>query len=734
MVVQHNLASMNANRMLGITTGQQAKSSEKLSSGYQINRAADDAAGLSISEKMRKQIKGLDRASTNAEDGISAVQTAEGALAEVHSMLQRMNELAVQAANGTNSAEDRNAIQAEVEELTTEINRVAESTKFNETYLLKGSNSTKTVHINAKDAGLNGTLVQGATDTSTFTMELNVGEKVSIGGADYRLYKTGENDIETVQAKIWDAENGIKDEAKEGVVLDGSTYRYVTDLRGNGTNVPGFVDSNGNAYTGDQLAALVGDGSTVTIKGETTHVVDKDADDAKTINQAITLVENALTDASSIGGTVPATVSVQDEAETPDFTEIEAAIQGVMDDVIDGLNTTTLGQVEQTFTIGTKEFTVQAQVVDDGGNKVDPDSIKWLDAEGNEVDVKVAVTKDLKIGDTIEIGGETFEVSAAGGEIVTPPANNPTPNLEAIKNAIDTAMESSVRDFEAKPLTPNRTNVNNALVTAFGEEGWSASGTSASKTVTIKIGDGAVDTYTGTGTAVDSVYTPHSGTWTKDGNPVNDVIDTINGIKNGLNIDDTVTINGVPITVNANETEIKEELVVGNNTYTYKAAVTNNVIGTAKWYDGEGNEVDAEFIKNEATRGLGIGDSIEIGTGNFVEVQANPANAAAGGGDPVAEELKGSGTYTFDIKKATVDVQKELTFSLHVGADTDMTNKINVNIAPMDAAGLGIQGLNVADATGISATYAIDSIADAIAKVSEQRSALGPAGSAGGSG
>lgn len=138
MVVQHNLTAMNANRMLGITTGQQAKSSEKLSSGYRINRAADDAAGLTISEKMRKQIKGLDQASTNAQDGVSAVQTAEGALTEVHAMLQRMNELAVQSANGTNAQSDRDAIQAEIDQLATEIDRVAETTKFNETYLLKG--------------------------------------------------------------------------------------------------------------------------------------------------------------------------------------------------------------------------------------------------------------------------------------------------------------------------------------------------------------------------------------------------------------------------------------------------------------------------------------------------------------------------------------------------------------------------------------------------------------------
>ncbi len=138
MVVQHNLKAMNANRMLNINSKASAHSTEKLSSGYRVNRAADDAAGLAISEKMRKQIRGLDQASSNAEDGISCVQTAEGALAEVQDMLQRMNELCVQAANGTNSMTDRQYIQDELNQLVTEIDRISETTKFNETYLLKG--------------------------------------------------------------------------------------------------------------------------------------------------------------------------------------------------------------------------------------------------------------------------------------------------------------------------------------------------------------------------------------------------------------------------------------------------------------------------------------------------------------------------------------------------------------------------------------------------------------------
>lgn len=139
MVVKHNLQAMNSNRNLGITTNMQAKSTEKLSSGYKINRAADDAAGLAISEKMRRQIRGLTQATANAQDGISCVQTAEGALNEVHDMLQRMNELAVKGANGTNQTEDREYIQSEVDALISEIDRVATTTTFNERALLDGT-------------------------------------------------------------------------------------------------------------------------------------------------------------------------------------------------------------------------------------------------------------------------------------------------------------------------------------------------------------------------------------------------------------------------------------------------------------------------------------------------------------------------------------------------------------------------------------------------------------------
>ena len=150
MVVQHNITAMNSNRMLGLTTKAQAKSTEKLSSGYKINRAADDAAGLSISEKMRRQIRGLTQASANAQDGISCVQTAEGALNEVQDMLQRMNELAVKGENGTLTSTDRSYIQAEVKQLMSEIDRVQSTTTFNEQKLLDGSFSNKGLQVGAE--------------------------------------------------------------------------------------------------------------------------------------------------------------------------------------------------------------------------------------------------------------------------------------------------------------------------------------------------------------------------------------------------------------------------------------------------------------------------------------------------------------------------------------------------------------------------------------------------------
>lgn len=193
MVVQHNLQAMNANRMLGITTNTVAGSTEKLSSGYRINRAADDAAGLAISEKMRKQVRGLTQATANAEDGISCVQTAEGALAEVQDMLQRMNELCVQAANGTNAETDRQYIQDEIDQLISEIDRVAETTKFNETFLLKGDETGAATSVYITDYSVTYT-------KNVVTSALQ--NHPSITPTTYKLNYTGTNNIYVVDKEV----------------------------------------------------------------------------------------------------------------------------------------------------------------------------------------------------------------------------------------------------------------------------------------------------------------------------------------------------------------------------------------------------------------------------------------------------------------------------------------------------------------------------------------------------
>ena len=312
MVVQHNMQAANANRMLGITSGAQAKSTEKLSSGYKINRAADDAAGLTISEKMRKQIRGLDKASSNAQDGVSSVQTAEGALTEVHSMLQRMNELAVQSANGTNSSDDRQAIQDEVDQLTTEIDRVAETTKFNEIYLLKGDNSnTKNVYMKGHDAGLKGTLTDGA-KSATFTMDaLQAGDKYTIAGKEYTIGSATTEVTALIDKANTDA---TADTANKTVDVNGKTYTITYNAAGNT-----IADADGTAITLDNLKKAVTGGSKVTYGNTSltamtdadTDGVDDDDSSIITKNVAETKIKAELLTANNIG-TVDQAATVED--------------------------------------------------------------------------------------------------------------------------------------------------------------------------------------------------------------------------------------------------------------------------------------------------------------------------------------------------------------------------------------------------------------------------------------
>ena len=372
MVVQHNMQAMNANRMLNITTGQQAKSTEKLSSGYRINRAADDAAGLTISEKMRKQIRGLDQASTNAQDGVSSVQTAEGALTEVHSMLQRMNELAVQAANGTNAESDRQAIQDEIDQLTTEIDRVAETTKFNEIYLLKGDKGTKTINLEAHDAGLKGTLTNNGDGTATFTMDaIKTGDKVAIGGKTYTIGST----VDEVKALIKQPGTGEPDVK---VQIGDKTFQ----IAANGD----VKDADGNKLyvkTQNGQAAAATFSTTAELTTSTTF---KDNTNPNPVDKPNTAVTVANLKEYVKGGV---TVKVGTESATA-MTDVAGAADGVDD------NDVTLITKQKAYELAGKELLAANSIGDTEGHaevKNGDDSALAFNAGDGSFKINVAQAK-----------------------------------------------------------------------------------------------------------------------------------------------------------------------------------------------------------------------------------------------------------------------------------------------------------------------------------------------------
>ncbi|WP_443596709.1 flagellin N-terminal helical domain-containing protein, partial [Agathobacter sp.] len=560
--VQHNMQAANANRMLNVTTGQQAKSTEKLSSGYRINRAADDAAGLTISEKMRKQIKGLDRASTNAEDGVSSVQTAEGALTEVHSMLQRMNELANQASNGTNSKSDRDAIQAEIDQLNTEIDRVSETTKFNETYLLKGDGGSKAGTLKAHDAGLKGKLTDNG-DTATFEIELKEGNTVSIAGKEYTISDTTDEDKQLlskddaaakIQAALKQANDiGATNDAKSAVTFDVQKKEIL------GIN--------------DPTATFKAKGAMVAYdKTNKTFQNIKDGDDITELvkNADITLYKNAQNTASTTA---------------------------------DGKAKTNLLVV-------------------------------------HEDNLAHGVAQQINKGAAIAAGANGIDT--VNGGTATAAANHKI--YEEINLAADTTTNAS---YEASAKLSDGTNTKASFDITFEKLG-----TDTATAEKIAEGQNALKAAMG---QIKYTYGANDGAFSHD---------FAAGSKLDIDHDGKVSYDGVKI-------------------------ATITATGAAQTAGTDTLAVDGDFV------------------------------------NAVAATKDASDKYTFNITKGTTAGAKDLSFNLHVGADADMTNKINVTIEAMDTENLGIKGLNVSDDSGIAATYAIDAIQDAIEKVSSQRSALG---------
>ena len=605
MVIQHNLTAMNSNRMLGITTGTQAKSTEKLSSGYKINRAADDAAGLSISEKMRRQIRGLTQASLNAQDGISSVQTAEGALTEVHDMLQRMDELATKAANGTMSEDDRQNIQDEIDQLLTEIDRVAETTKFNEIYLLTGNaeGTTSEKNLNAHDAGLAGTLVDNG-NTATFNLKdsLEVGSKVSIAGKQYTI---GNQD-----GSATDALDGLKST---------TDITATTNPKDFGKKQVSFGDS---------------------IYDEST-------------NATYTLVNKV--EFGTLGASIPADYALT--AENSAFTITHA----------DG----TTMSYDVSATAATGKITV--------------------------ADAHALMEKELEAGSTIVITKDKDgkEVANGGIEVVDALKNTATEKEVSISNAAFTdASKPTVAEF----VTASGVTLAAKDTLTIGGEVTTAT---AKKPVSIDTLNSVIGKLKATDTVAIS-RTNADGSTSTDTYTIADKTDvigkkyTVADMQSMLQDGDLVTITKVATTNLPLDAMLNATQLASGTQYHAVGAAANTTPDTIT------KEKAYELMAKELEKASSIG-------------------AEEGKEATVVNNNDGS----FTINKAKTTVVDSLSFGLHVGADADMTNKIQVSISAMDAAGLGVKGLNVKDTNGSAATYAVDAIEDAIKAVSAQRSALG---------
>ena len=455
MVVQHNMTAMNANRMLGLTTSKQAKSTERLSSGYRINRAADDAAGLSISEKMRKQIRGLDQASTNAEDGISCVQTAEGALNEVQDMLQRMNELAVQAANGTNSENDRSYIQAEIDQLTTEIDRVAETTKFNETYLLKGDGvGGKYLDLGEIQAG-----------TSITVADQQAGD---VAGQTYK----SDRDAVLVAANTTKyGQNASDTIVVAGVSYDLKEYQDIDDLAGaisNNKKVSSVDLSYKNGVSASTDAAseftLTSTNETTTVSGDVTFEVSSNYT-GSSITQTISINDtNAMTIEFTLATKTTADGTLEYD-ETTTINNIKAALetQGYSYTESDGVFTV---KTQATMTVNA------ATVVDDlnfnlhvgadgtSSNKINV-NIEAMSADGIGIS-GLKVTSEKNATDAIDIIAQALQQVSRQRSDLGAIQNRLEHTINNLDNVVEntTAAESRIRDTDMAEAMVEYSNLN----------------------------------------------------------------------------------------------------------------------------------------------------------------------------------------------------------------------------------------------------------------------------------
>ena len=663
MVVQHNLQAMNANRMLGITTKASADSTEKLSSGYRINRAADDAAGLAISEKMRKQIRGLERASANAEDGISCVQTAEGAMNEVQNMLQRMNELCVQAANGTNSVTDRQYIQDEIDQLISEVDRVAETTKFNEIYLLKGDEEKET------------RLTYVTNYSVTFTR--NMTSVRSDETLPYRVNYTGTNNIYIISNDIFSAssENPMTaDKIQKGDdITDYMAYLDVDNQADATLNVSKYA-----AFVNVELNSEVLDGKDGVVNGQlpTTSLTSKLSYDLST-NGTDNIVR-ANRDLFVYDTETSNMVRLSAGTDMTEYLEQD----NTMKDRYRLVDILSAGKTYVATVEGTTSITSTSMEV-----------IRYAGPSGEVLYVDEANPSQI-----------TFMNLRTGQDITDLYYENTNNSWAYVQ--IMSAEESTSLLIDWVMATDDQRMTYDAFT--YYEK----------------------DRFDGPFIGTKPAYTADWHVTGIDGSLRRLRSKTIvNGREgNFFLVEPASAVTRTQFQTSGTSTRVKDTILAGNDfAWTDKDVEIDT--SRQKLYDADGNEVSAMALYKY------FDENGNYTGGLYTTSQARVTDKVFGSEDSEEyKKLKAGGIAPALIEmyiiQSSTKVSGDLDINLHVGADSDRTNKIGMDIRSLTSASLGIDKLasyhiGIVDTTGNNATDAIDVIAMALQRVSTQRSALG---------
>lgn len=695
MIVQHNLTAMNANRQLGISTSALAKSTEKLSSGYRINRAADDAAGLAISEKMRSQIRGLDQASTNASDGISMIQTAEGALNESHSILQRMRELAVQAANGTETDEDRGNIQDEIEQLQEELDRIASDTEFNEMKLLDGSLSSNAVGGSAAGPkfGIYDTELRAFVTSDVAGVNVQVAADAAVGG-----------------------ESGIWSEDGKTLVLhlaDSMTYTQ--------SEVDELIQ---NAKQEDSTATATPAKVEVNLKyGALTVRGNMGGEPTVAGTKASTNSSLPLYSGGSMSGTYAFTTSVPIQIEAEYY---GTRVQFVVSD--------TVGEGGETVERTNDQIVV---TLAQGGVAYTAEEINELLAENNITDVKVSysgnlTTEDATSGDlfgpnipaeganpdyyVINAGNITLESEHVIGTVALDASSNIPAGAETVEWTWDAANNEYDLTLNLCQNTDYTTEQLNALIDSeAAKQGIAIPVTLTNIPNNVYATTTAADTRNINGNFKAEMYegtliTDHVGTYVG--------ADTINITANRYGVDNNIDIElRFDATAATEGCTITEPAVYSDNGILVTPGKYTLKLQSGKEY----TEADIETLLAEAGLDMEVTLSSRKAPDEpntiFVTDSTIGRNLTLRGGKGLGDEDAYLGETKYGVQAGGRGV------ILQVGANEGQT--MSFSIENMGATALGVNDSNVDLSTQTGASNSLGKIDEAIAKVSKQRSLLG---------